>query len=142
MSISNFPDINVWVALMWRSHSHYEVTREWFLSSNQYNYFCRQTQLGFLRLVTTRSVLGPDTKSMRQAWSLWDEIWGYQRIGFHAEPSNLEPVLRSYSQDAMASPKRWGDDYLLAFATAANLRLVTIDRALAARSKDAILLKS
>ena len=142
MSTSNFPDVNVWVALAWRNHIHHDAALRWFLSSNQYNYFCRHTQLGFLRLITTRSMLGEDTRSLDDAWRLWDEVWEYRRIGFHPEPAGVESHFRNYTQGSNASNKLWVDAYLLAFARAAGLRLVTFDRALAARSMLATLLES
>lgn len=141
MSTSSFPDVNVWVALVWDGHVHSEVALRWFKSSQDSLYFCRHTQLGMLRLLTTSAMMGADTRSSDQAWQLWDQIWADPRIAFHTEPEGLDPDLRRLSSSSRPTSKVWADAYLLAFAKSAGLRIVTFDRALANRSPDALLLK-
>ena len=67
---------------------------------------------------------------MAEAWSLWDRIWADDRISFLPEPEHIEKEFRSRTRLGSASPKVWADAYLLAFASAAGLKLVTFDRAL------------
>ena len=141
MSTSSFPDVNVWIALVWDGHVHSEAALRWFTSSQGSLYFCRHTQLGLLRLLTTSAMMGADTKSSDEAWQLWDQIWADPRIAFHAEPEGLDPDLRRFSSSPRPSSKVWADAYLLAFAKSADLRLVTLDRALANRSANALLLE-
>ena len=141
MNTLNFPDVNVWVALMWRRHTHAEKARLWFdRTSDQQFVFCRITQLSVLRLLTTERALGSDVHTMRSAWKLWDQVTADERIVFVAEPEGLEPPFRRASQLPSRSPKVWADAYLLGFAASAGLKLVTFDRALAARSADALVL--
>ena len=68
---SLFPDINVWVALTYEGHVHHAVAAAWFadLQSNATLAFCRFTQLGLLRLLTTTAVMGDEVMTQPQAWT-------------------------------------------------------------------------
>jgi toxin-antitoxin system PIN domain toxin len=141
MNTLNFLDSNVWLALLWSRHAHSERARQWFeRSAEERFFFCRFTQLTVLRLVTTESVMGKDTRSMSQAWELWDKVWADPRIAFLPEPEGLESEFRAQSRLASKSPKVWADAYLLSFAIVAGLRLVTFDRALMSRKADLLVL--
>jgi predicted nucleic acid-binding protein len=61
-------------------------------------------------------------------------------VAWADEPRNLEAELRALTAGATSSPKTWMDAYLAAFAEAANLTLVTFDRALAGKVEGAVLL--
>lgn len=102
--------------------------------------FLRFTQLTVLRLLTTEKIMGKDTKTMSEAWNLWDQIWADRRIEFLPEPDTLEKEFRSRSRLPSRSPKVWADAYLLAFASAAGLKLVTFDRALKSHGADVLVL--
>ncbi len=139
----NFLDANVWLALLWKRHLHSETARSWFeqAAEDQF-FFCRVTQLAVLRLLTTEQVMGEDTRTMSEAWSLWDQVQRDPRMEFLPEPERLEPEFRSRSRLSSRSPKVWADAYLLAFASVAGLRLVTFDRALKIRGADVLVLHS
>jgi predicted nucleic acid-binding protein len=77
---------------------------------------------------------------MSEAWSLWDKIWADTRISFLSEPEDLEREFRSRSRLSSSSPKVWADAYLLAFASVAGLKFVTIDRALHSRGTEILVL--
>ena len=137
MNTSNFLDANVWLALLWSRHAHSERARVWFEgASEEQFFFCRITQLTVLRLLTTQAIMGSDTRSMSEAWKLWDRIWEDDRFVFVAEPEGIESEFRARSQSLSASPKVWADAYLLAFATVAGLKLVTFDHALGAQGPE------
>jgi len=139
MNTLNFLDANVWLALFWSRHVHSETARAWFeQAGEQQFYFCRFTQLTVLRLLTTEKIMGSDTKTMVDAWSLWDRVWADRRIEFLPEPEGIEREFRSHSRLRSHSPKVWADAYLLAFASVAGLRLVTFDRALKAKGVDVL----
>jgi toxin-antitoxin system PIN domain toxin len=141
MNTLNFPDANVWLALLWERHIHSEKAREWLEhDSGAQFFFCRFTQLTLMRLLTTEAILGQDTLTMSAAWALWDKTWADTRISLLAEPVDLEPEFRSRSRLSSASPKVWADAYLLAFAALTGLKLVTFDRALKARGVDVLVL--
>jgi uncharacterized protein len=131
---SYLPDINVWLALVYEGHQHHTVAFNWFEQiENESLYFCRITQLGFLRLLTQQSVMAVDAKSLRQAWNVYDSLHADSRIAFAMEPADeeFENLFRKFSSTSEISPKRWSDAYLLAFAAGTGLELVTFDRALA-----------
>jgi uncharacterized protein len=137
MNTLNFLDANVWLALIWRRHSHSEKAQEWFARSAEETFFyCRVTQITVLRLLTTASVMGSDTRKMSEAWELWDTVCGDDRVAFLPEPEIIELEFRRLSGSSTPSPKIWADSYLLAFARVAGLKLVTFDRGLHAKGAE------
>ncbi|PYY04754.1 MAG: VapC toxin family PIN domain ribonuclease [Acidobacteria bacterium] len=141
MNALNFLDANVWLALIWSRHVHSERARLWFEQAGEEQFFfCRFTQVTVLRLLTTDQVMGKDARTMSEAWSLWDRIWADTRIVFLPEPDDIEREFRSRSRLSSRSPKIWADAYLLAFAAAAGLKLVTFDRALKSHGVDVLIL--
>ncbi len=141
MNTLNFLDSNVWLALIWSRHIHSERARSWFSeAAEQQFFFCRFTQLTVLRLLTTESVMAKETRTMSEAWALWDRVWADPRIAFLPEPDHLEKEFRSRSKISSRSPKLWADAYLLAFAAASGLKFVTFDRALRGRGEEVLVL--
>jgi uncharacterized protein len=69
---SLFPDINVWIALTYEGHRHHANAADWFatLPPDASFAFCRFTQLGLLRLLTTKAVMSDEV--MDPASSLGD----------------------------------------------------------------------
>ena len=142
MNTSNFLDANVWLALIWERHERADLARAWFDGSADGRLlFCRFTQLTVLRLLTTTAVMGGDVQTMRGAWAIWDKIVSDERVGFLPEPDDLEPRLRKHTRLASASPKVWADAYLLAFAQACSLTLVTFDHALGSRAAGSVVIR-
>lgn len=138
---SVFPDINVWIALSSTRHTHHAVALRWFRSLEDAQLvFCRYTQLGFLRLLSTQAVMGADTLTQAEAWNEYDEWMKSGVAAFLEETRRLEETFRSFSSKSQSSPKEWADSYLAAFSFASGIKLVTFDRALKSRLKDAILL--
>ncbi|SRR6266496_6812833 len=141
MNTLNFLDANVWLALLWSRHVHSEKARVWFEEAGEEQFFfCRFIQVTVLRLLTTDQIMGKDTKTMAEAWSLWDRVWADTRISFLPEPDDLEKEFRSRSRLSSPSPKVWADAYLLAFAAVAGLKFVTFDRAVQSRGVDVLVL--
>lgn len=142
MTSSIFPDVNVWLALTYPDHFHHEVASSWFHSVDEAAVFvfCRQTQLGFFRLLTTAAILGKDVRTQQQCWETYDHWIKAGKAILAREPNGLEKELRTRTTSAAASPKEWADAYLAAFSEAAGLTLVTFDRALAAKAEGATLL--
>jgi predicted nucleic acid-binding protein len=58
----------------------------------------------------------------------------------HPEPAGIDAIFRTRSTVRQSAPKLWTDAYLSAFAETADLVLVTFDKALAAKTKGALLL--
>jgi len=141
MNSLNFLDANVWLALLWERHVHFERAARWFdRASEEQFFFCRFTQLTVLRLLTTEKIMGRDARTMSEAWALWDQVWADSRMAFLPEPDGLEGEFRVRSRLVSKSPKVWADAYLLAFAVSAGVKLVTFDRALKSRGADVLVL--
>jgi toxin-antitoxin system PIN domain toxin len=127
-----FPDVNVWLALA-ATHSHRSLARVWWDKEAGPITFCRFTQIGLLRLLTTPAVLGEETLGMRQAWKVYDTLFSDERVEYAEEPSPIERSFREMSSHHAASPKFWADAYLAAFAKEMGGIVVTFDRALVSR---------
>jgi toxin-antitoxin system PIN domain toxin len=142
MSTLIFPDVNVWLALNYEQHIHNPIATAWYegLKSSATLVFCRHTQLGLFRLLSMEVVMKQDCLSQKQCWQAYDP-WIESGLAILApDPEGLDEELRTRSSEKLVSPKIWADAYLSAFAETAGLQLVTFDRALAAKVKDAVLL--
>jgi len=142
MSLLLLPDVNVWVALHHQAHLHHEFANTWFDSLDQLStlIFCRQTQMGFFRLLTTEAVMGDEALTQRECW---DRYWKWLKGGraaFRTEPAGMEKAFQARTMKDAHSPKEWTDAYLAGFAELGGLKLVTFDPALAAKAKGAVLL--
>lgn len=137
-----FLDVNVWLALSAQGHAHHEPAIQWLdaLPDSGRLVFCRITQLSLLRLLTTSGAMKDEVLTQTQAWRVYLAWMGDERVEFQDEPQRLEPVLFKRTQGSVARPLEWADTYLAAFAEAAGLTLVTLDKKLAASSRRAILL--
>jgi toxin-antitoxin system PIN domain toxin len=144
MTLSVFPDINVWLALAYSRHIHHFEATRWYgsLAEDVELVFCRHTQIGLLRLLTTAAAMSTDVKTQRQSWRIYDTFLESGDTRFMDEPRAIELRFRDLSKLSSASPKDWADSYLAAFAIEARLRLVTFDKALHQHSAGSILLKN
>lgn len=130
---SYFPDVNVWVALAYEGHQHHASAKAWFTNLDDAPvYFCRFTQLGFLRLLTHPSVMSEDVRSQKESWLIYDSFLQDDRVAFHieAEPEQIELAFRKLTSGGRSLSQQWPDAYLAAFARVAGLTLVTFDRGL------------
>ena len=140
-----FPDVNVWLALSVERHSHHCVAAEWLERERQTLRlcFCRFTQTGLLRLLTTVELMGKDeVQTHQQALRIYDSWMHDERVVFIPEPADLEVPLRNLTQLRRAAHKDWADSYLIAFTETAGLQLVTFDRAVAYRTDRVVFLKT
>ena len=140
---SLFPDINVWVALTYEGHAHHATAVDWFttLDEDSSLTFCRFTQLGLLRLLTTEAVMGDEVMTQPEAWAAYDRWHRDERVELMDEPAGLEPRFRTLTRLPNPATKDWADSYLAAFAASGALTLVTFDRALRAKVKPIVLLR-
>lgn len=143
MTYSFFPDVNVWVALHSSIHQHHTSAAAWFrsLGPEMGLVFCRHTQLGMFRLLTTESVMGGNPINQKQCWSIYEQWISEGGAILHEEPQGLDAAFALLTSADTPSPKQWADSYLAAFAGVADLILVTFDHALAGRTARALLLK-
>ena len=141
MTSSVFPDVNLLVALFAERHVHHNSSRRWFSEAGSPDLIvCRISQLGFLRVLTTRAVMGDEVLTNNAAIELCTALERDQIIRCTAEPRELELSFYKLSRLNNPSPNRWADAYLSAFAFHAGLQLVTFDKALASYTPGSILL--
>lgn len=138
-----FPDINVWIALNYDQHIHHAIANRWYqaLPLETRLVFCRQTQWGLFRILTTPAVMGAASLPQLACWQLYDRWRATGQLLWCEEPALIEGPLREQTSSKFASPKAWMDAYLATFAEAAGLTFVTFDRALAGKTKGAVLLR-
>jgi toxin-antitoxin system PIN domain toxin len=125
------------------AHIHHDVAQRWFNSLDQDSrvFFCRVTQMGLLRLLTTEAVMGADeVLTQIEAWDAYDELIDDEQISFVAEPDTIEREFRLLSSRSHSASRGWTDAYLAAFASAENLMLVTFDQGFRGRVKNLHLL--
>ena len=125
-------DVNVWLATLVVDHPHHEVAVAWWrdrlLPAGDRLAFCRVTQLGLLRLLTNERVMGRQRKSVRDAWSIYQDLLSLRAVVFAPEPEGTEERLAEHCRLSGAPRAFWTDAYLAAFARAGGLGLVTFDR--------------
>lgn len=143
MSLFLLPDVNVWVAINHNVHQHHLSAIAWFngLDEQSTLIFCRQTQMGLFRLLTTQAILGDETFTLKQCWKLYVEWIHSGSAELWTEPAGMEDAFMRKTASEERSPKRWNDAYLSAFAETAGITLVTFDRALAGKTPASILLQ-
>jgi uncharacterized protein len=135
----NFPDVNVWLALILQHHIHRPLARAWWRTSEGPIAFTRFTQISVLRLLTTHAAMDGKPLSMDEAWRIHDELSTDARVALYPEPAGVDSHFRQYASGRVPSPKRWADAWLLAVAQAAPGSLITFDRALAAKGARCLL---
>lgn len=131
--------MNAWLALAAVEHVHAPLARRWWREEEGSIAFCRLTQLGFLRLMTTAAAMDGKPLTMAQAWRVYDRLYDDDRVTFVSEPPEVEKGFREKAVGRDASPKLWADAWLLALAQKAGGVLVTFDRALAGRGARCLL---
>jgi len=133
-------DVNVWLALALIGHTHQAPAQRWFENTDaEAIFFCRITQNGLLRLLTSRSVMGANVLRPTDAWKLYDTFYQDGRIRFAGEPVGIEGLWRKQSVGHSSGPNAWTDAYLAAFASATDLTVVTFDLGFARRTDVSVL---
>jgi toxin-antitoxin system PIN domain toxin len=127
----SLPDVNVWFALAVADHPHHSAALAWWDEDSSIAGFCRVTQLGLLRLLTTASAMGGLPLTNADAWRVCDAFLSDSRVRVFAELPTIEGAFRSFSNVSQAAPKLWVDAYLAAHAAANEATLVTFDQGFA-----------
>ncbi len=84
--------------------------------------------------------MGSEVLTQLGCWQIYDRWILTGQVAWADEPRDLEIVLRALTAGTAVSPRVWMDAYLTAFAEGAGLTLITLDGALAAKVKGAVLL--
>ena len=123
------PDVNVWLALASSRHIHNEAAAQWFDGiGDEQAVFCRVTQMVLLRLLTNPWVMGADTVTPPEAWSVYRKLAGDSRGRFSVEPTGLEQTWQRLTRRNQVAQSQWTDTYIQAFAQLRELSVVTFDR--------------
>jgi predicted nucleic acid-binding protein len=134
MTSLNFPDVNVWLALLLEDHIHRTVAISWWESAS----LEPSDLLALLSSVFSGySRPGGDEREPflhGRPWAAYDRLFDDDRVAFIGESQAVEIHFRRHAALQHASPKLWADAWLLAMAEKSNATLLTFDRALAARS--------
>jgi predicted nucleic acid-binding protein len=89
--------------------------------------------MGLLRLISNPAITGSDARTRSGAWDVVLALQNDPRVRVLPEPAGLVTLWMTYSRRDDRNSQIWTDDYLAAFAQAADLELVTLDRKLADR---------
>ena len=125
-------DVNLWLATVVEAHPEHDRAISWWregvLPSDRTVFFCRVTQMGFLRLLSNEAVMGPARRTPEQAWQDYDQLLNQPPVEFLSEPESLDQQFRAQTAAHPASASLWTDAYLAAFAKEAGVTLATFDR--------------
>ena len=122
-------DVNLWVALALVGHVHHSAARAWFEEPDTRQIlFSRITQMGLLRLLTNRKVMGANVLTATAAWDVYNAFCRDDRVEYASEPPHLEKHWHDATRHRRAEPNFWTDAYLAAFAEAGDYTIVTFDR--------------
>lgn len=119
---------------------HSEAAWAWFSEQDENSFFfCRFTQLGLLRLLTTAAIMGEDVQTIGGAWKVYDRWLEDSRIVIRQESFGLDAGLRAATRpfSRLSSPKAVGDCYLVAVGQISEATLVTFDKGLASACRKA-----
>lgn len=125
-------DVNYWIALVLVTHPQHERARDWWKREVGEGVaellFCRVTQLGLLRLLCHRAVMGSARRRPAEAWRDYARLLAHESVGYVRESEGVGPRMHEMTVGLEASAGVWTDAYLAAFASAGQLGLVSFDR--------------
>jgi toxin-antitoxin system PIN domain toxin len=128
------PDVNIWIAMALNGHPFHTASKAWLDGQEESGsiLFCRPTQQGLVRLLTTAAVMrgyGSVALGNTAAWNVFEDFERDTRIRFAHEPPGLEETWKFLALRKAPSPKLWMDAYLAAFAIRSGFQLVSADKA-------------
>ena len=126
-------DVNVWLAAAFISHPAHQRAQAVLLEATPGSpaLFCRATQQGFLRLVSTPAIFTAYQSveiTNRDAVTALAAFQALPQVDLIDEPAGVEALWWRLAGLEEAAPKRWMDAYLAAFAIGSSLRMITLDR--------------
>ena len=124
-------DVNVLIALLWRTHESHEKTHSWFAQASQAGWAtCPFTQAGCIRILSNPA-FSRNAASPQQALKLLtvnlnhpSHIFWPDDLAFGDAVAPMERLLVGHKQVS--------DAYLLGLAIRRKARLVTLDRTVSA----------
>lgn len=126
------PDVNLWIALLVPEHAHHDIALAWYEGPEWDRLaLCRVTQMGLLRLLTNRHVMGARVATPVEARDIVNRLLSQQTVLMSAEPGGLDEAWQRLTGIEMGGRNFWTDAYLAAFAQLTGYPLVTFDRGFA-----------
>ena len=118
-------DVNVLVALVFTSHVHHQLVKEWFNLSPRLPWaICAFTEAGFLRTATAP---GAGQLTMSEATAVVTQL--AQHPGYHYQPIAADwHTLCSPFFRRLYGTKQVTDAYLLGLAVRKDMVLATLDK--------------
>jgi toxin-antitoxin system PIN domain toxin len=140
--------VSVWVSAVFPTHPFHLQARQALEAATPAGpaAFCRSTEQGFLRLLSTPVILkayGAEGLTNRDALVALEALLALPQVSVREEPPGLRALWHRLAARDTPSPKVWMDAYLATFAMAGGLRMVTLDhdfKAFAVEGLDLLLL--
>jgi uncharacterized protein len=127
-------DINTWIALTVETHPQHKAARQWYTDAELLRgdlVFCRQTELGFVRLTTQKAVMSQCSAaplSNAEAVEFLSSVYDDPAVSRVEEPATARSLWLELADRRQAAPNVWMDAYLAAFAITLGAEMVTFDR--------------
>ncbi len=124
-------DVNVLVALFWKTHNDHPAAQEWFRKNEERGWAtCPFTQAAFVRLVSNPAY-SEDAVNPPEAIALLEE--NLDRSSHEFWPDNINFTdAAAYMRPDLTGHKQITDVYLLGLAIHRQAKLATFDQRLAA----------
>lgn len=123
-------DVNLLVAILYSGHTHSDAAVAWLDRQTAPGSVavCRVAEMGALRLMTRRAVIGDSVLSPTEFWHGWEAAMEDDRLARVAEPPGLTARWRALCRSLPPGATADTDAYLAAFAIAGDMTLATFDR--------------
>ena len=120
-------DVNVLVALAWRTHEHHQVAADWFANAADDGWAtCPMTQCGFVRISSNPKIIHKAVSPM-QAVALLQEMLKNKNHVFWEENISLTDT-KYFGRFTITGHRQITDAYLLELAIRNGGRIATLDR--------------
>lgn len=128
--MSKLLDVNLALVILHGEHEHSPIAQTWLPEQKEPGslLLCRVVQMGVLRLLTRRAMMGGRLLSAKEAWSYWNTLLSDGRFRPVEEPLGLEDAWESVAERLRTGACLDTDTYLAAFALAGGYTLATFDK--------------
>ncbi len=122
-------DVNVLFAIIVKDHQHCGLANKWLsgIQSSSQIGVCRVTQMGLLRLLTRRTVMGDGLLSAVEAWNIVNVMMSDDRFFWVDDTIQVNLAWSEIIGGLGGQETPNTDTYLAALATASGLTLATLD---------------
>ncbi|MCT0225517.1 TA system VapC family ribonuclease toxin [Synechococcus sp. CS-1328] len=126
-------DSNVWLAAAFSEHPAHALAGGVLRSASAVEpaLWCRATQQSFLRLASTPAITqayGVPKATNGDAWAALQTFLALPQVDVIDEPPDLGRIWCQLGAIEQTAPKRWMDAYMVAFAIAARVSLISLDQ--------------